>query len=602
MPLIALSLIALHDNSLTTPILTEALPQTTKEIYEISNYTPEASKNDDFEEHPKFLELIYNKETSWGKTTAKQRRTKKHEANECNDIITDKIVSFIDQLLVDKANGTQHDTERSFSKSDNLDVATTNISLNRDKTVPFGSIFANAVRNNEQDCIFESKEQQNDTTRHEFASIDVVDGNKRYQNANQAKTFANRTIKVVNIERLQKQTIQFQNSVSIPSFNPSNTRSVALEDVFLQDIEMTDLDSINPSNTQNLIPVINNTVQDNSAVDSDRYCLGCKRKLALESNVETPSAKRPRLVETQSAKIPMIKEAVPSNTSRVETPGPNNKPTSASAIPTIVSRNVSPDTNNSQVPVANTSSDSSNKNSHNKCPNDKNLNVRNFNPDLNVEITTANRRKLSFPKTLFIKEELTTMILNYTNNNSDNSPEIFVPRFIGKPVQAKGVLKLWCADISTLIWLKNAIHVLPIPRLAIKRQCDKFIRIQFIKAGIFLPCIYYEKYKIIEVLKFMNPWARVETWPIDGAKKRGDYVLFTVGIPFEIVGEILGRDRVMQFVMGTVRVRFFKGKELIDIPHDLTNGPGARALHTQGWQRFPARNWGHALPPHQFHF
>lgn len=565
MSLIARSLIALQDNSLTMPLLTEISTQNIIKKYENYHYqrTHEASKNDDSGEWPKFLKTIYNKENSWGITTAKEQRTKKLKAN--SDIDVDETVEAVDQLKC------------IVKECDNHNVTTT-------KMIPFGPILGNADGNNKQDIPESKDEEESNSMRHEISSNDVVDANERYQNTNRPNAFSNRkTIQVVNIERLQRQTIQIQNAVSILPANPSNTAiSLNLEEIIVQDVEMRDLDNTNVVNTTNLkIPDNFNTLQSNSAVDLERYCLGCKRKLTLESNsVETPKAKRPRLEQ------PVLTNACSNN----ETLNRNKKIETVSPISTIVTRNISPNFDNILVPVNNTSSDNRNKSSNTNSGHKL---------ELNVEITTINRRKLSFQQTLFIKEELTTMILQITNNNSEHNPDIFVPRFVGKPVHSNGVLKLWCEDTSTLIWLKNSINLLPVPGLAVKRQCDKFIRIQFIKAGIFIPWIYYEKNEIIQVLKFMNPWAAVETWPIDGTEKHGDYLLFTVGIPFEIIDRILHRGRVMQFVMGTVRVRFFKGKELIETPHDLTNAPRARAWHTRWRQRHvPVQNWASRLPRH----
>lgn len=576
------------------PLLTEIAPQETIKNIENFDYqrTPEISKNG--EEWPKFVESIYNSETLWLTMTAKPQRDKKRKANPHIDIV-DETVEAIDQLLTDKANGIYIDN--CVQKSDNGKVSTSNIHQKEDKMFQFAPIFRNSIRNNEQ-VITKSDEPQNYTMQHEISSVDVVDANENYQNIKQAKTFLNRkTINVVNIERLQRQTIQVHNSVSIQPANSTNTTmSLGLEDCFLQDVEMTDLNNTNAFNkTMNLkTPVNNNTLQCNSAVDLDRYCLGCKRKLTLESNSsETPNAKRPRIEQ------PVQSNAGPD----LETSNRIIKPQSASSISTVVSRNISPNPNNILVHVASdyrSENRPNNISGSNKDCQQKSPIANSHNLDLNIEIITTDRQYLSFQQTLYMKEELTTMILQSTNNHSQH---IFIPRFIGKPVHVEGALKLWCEDTCTLIWLKNAITLLPIPGLVVKRQCDKFIRIQFIKAGIFIPWIYYENDKIIQVLKFMNPWAEVQTWPIYGAEERGEYVLFTVGIPFEIVVQILRRDRVMQFVMGTVRVRFFNGQELLETPHDIINGPRARALHIRfRQQRIPVQNWASRLPPHQFDF
>lgn len=595
MSLIAHSLIALQDNSLTMPLLTEISSQKILKKYKSFNCrTLQVSKNNHDEMSSKFLESIYNKETLWGKTTAKQQRIKKRKGNKYIDVV-DETVESIDQLLTNKANSK--DIENSVKKSHSLNITTSNMHQNIDKMYPLGPIFGNAVRNNEQD-IPESIEQNNYSLQHEIQSSDTVDANERNENTNEAKTVPNtKTIQVVKIERMQRQTIQFQNSVPILLANSTNTpMSLNIEEIFPQDIEMTDLDNSIVINTPNSkVAVNNNSLQYNSVIDLGRYCLGCKRKLAMESEpVEIPSAKRPRI------------EPPVQDFSRLETANHNNIPSKASPIPTIVSRNNAPNTNNVLVPVpSNTSSDYRNNNH----PNNQNRNSKRpkhksrKNVDLNVEITTANRRKLSYQETLFIQEELSAIILESASNASEDSPDILVPRFNGKPVHTKGVLKLWCEDTITLIWLKNSITLLPVPDLVVKRQCDKFIRIQFIKAGIFIPRIYYEKYIIIRILKFMNPWAAVETWSITGVKKHGDYVLFKVGIPFEIIGQILDRDCVIRCMIGTLRVRFFKGKKLVEIPHDLINGPRVRVLHRRPTrQHFPVQNWVSRLPRHQFDF
>lgn len=592
MSLIAHSLIALQDYTLTMSLLTKVISQKNVKKYKNINChrTVKVSENNDGEIRPKFLELIYNKETSWGKTTAKQQRIKR--SKEIKRIV-DETAEAIAQPLMSKANNK--DTNNSGRKSHSLNITTTNIHQNRDKTSPSKPSSDNAIRYNVQD-IPESLEQNNDSLRHETPSTDAVDGNQRYESTNQAQTVSNRKpIQVVEIERTQRQTIKFESSVSILSVNSSNTsKSLKLEEIFPQDVEMTDLDSTIVFNAPNLnVPVNNNTLQCNSVVDLGKYCLGCKRKLALEDDsVEVPSAKRPRVEQP----VEVYSELVTSNH--------NNIPSSASPIPTIVSRNNSTNPNNILVPVVgNPSSDYRNNN----CTNNNNRNSqrpkhkKRRNVDLNVEITTANRRKLSFRQILFIKEVLSNMILEHTNNDSEYSPDILVPRFNGKPVHTRGVLKLWCEDTCTLIWLKNSITLLPIPDLVIKRQCDKFVRIQFIKAGIFIPRMYYEKDEIIQVLKFMNPWAAVETWFITGAKNCGDYILFTVGIPFEFIGKILDLDCVMRFVMGTLRVRFFKGKKLVAVPHDLINGPRARVLHTQ-WRQQQLSQYKTGLPHYHFDF
>lgn len=589
------------------PLLTEISPQDKSINYEKFNYlrTPEIFKNT--EVWPKFLETMYNIETSWVTMTAKPQRTKKRIANPYNIVIVHKSEEAIDQLITDKANCI--DIENSVEKSDNSNVSTTNAYEKEDTMVPFGPIFGKFVRNNKQE-IPVSEKLQNDTMRYENTSIDVVDANEKYQNTNPAQPFLNRiTIKVVNIEKLQSQTTQIQNSVSIQPANSSSTApSLDLEEIFLQDVEMTDLDSTNVFNIPNLkTPVNNNTLQYNSAVDLDRYCLGCKRKLTLENNgAEMPNAKRPRI------ELPVQSNAC----FDLEIPN-RNKPQSASAIPTVVSRNISSNSSNILLPAT---CDYRNENRPNNVPiisrrnNKRRKDKRrkhkssiadSHNLDLNVEITTTNRRYLSFPQTLLIKEELTTLILQITNTNSELGPNILVPRFKGIPVHAEGMLKLWCEDTATLIWLKNAIHLLPVPGVVLKRQCDKFIRIQFIKAGIFMPWIYYEKNENIQVLEFMNPWAAVSTWPIYSAQKSGEYILFTVGIPFEIIGQIMIRNYIMQFVMGTVRVLFYNGKELVETPHDIVNGPSARALLRRWRQQcFPIQTWAPRLPPHlhQFNF
>lgn len=610
MSLIARSLIALQDNLLTIPLLTEISPRKLIKTYENLNQQrtySKLSKNNDSEKCPKFLESIYNNDTSWGKTTAKQQRTKKRKANKYIHIVHETVKAN-DQLHLDKANGN--------------DIVNSDKIQNRDKTFPFVPIFGNAVTNKEQD-IPEPKEQHNDTTRHEIMSVDVVDTNQRYENPDQAKTVpSKKTIQVVEIERLQRQTIQIKKSVSILPANSSNTMSLDLEEIFLQDVEMTDLDRTNVFNTLNSkVPIDNNTLQSNAVVDLGRYCLGCKRKLALESDsAEMPNAKRPRIeqavqaysrletpnhIEKTSSGSPIStivskNTANPKNGSPISTIVSKNKapnPKNATPISTIVSKNRAPNPENNLVPVAiNTSSDYSSKNRR-KRKSHKRKNSLNVN--LNVEITTANRRKLSFQQTLFIQEQLICIILECANNDSEYSTDIFIPKFIRKPVYAKGILKLWCEDTCTLIWLKHSINLLPIPDLVVKRQCDKSIRIQFIKAGIFIPWIYYEKDKIIQVLKFMNPWAAIETWPINSVKKRGDYMLFSFGIPFEIMARILDRNCVMQFVMGTVRVRFFEGKKLIEIPHDIITGPRARMFQPRWRQQcFPVPNLAFILPRH----
>lgn len=614
MSLIARSLIALQDNLLTMPLLTEISPRKICENLNYQRTYSKLSKNNDSENYPKFLESIYNKENSWGKTTAKQQRTKKRKGHKYI-YIADETVEAIDQLPLDKANS--NDIVNSVLKSHHLNVKTSNMHQNRDKTFPFDPTFGNAVSNNEHN-IPESKEQHNNSTRHEIISVDVVDTNQRYENPDQANTVPSRkTIHVVEIERLQRQTIHIKNSVSILPANSSNTMSLDLEEIFPQDVEMTDLDRSIVFNTSNSkVPTNNNTLQSNSVVDLGRYCLGCKRKLALESDsVEMPNAKRPRIEQAVQA---YSRLETPNNIKRTSSVCPistivstNSAPSPKNAYPisTIVSKNRALNPENALVPVAiNTSSDYRSK----KRPNNKNRNSKgrkrkshkqrnSINVDLSVEITTANRRKLSFQETLFIQEELISIIVESVN--SEYRTDILIPKFSGKPVYAKGALKLWCEDTCTLIWLKNSINLLPIPDLVVKRQCDKSIRLQFIKAGIFIPRVYYEEDKNIQVLKFMNPWAAVGTWPINSVKKRGDYLLFSVGIPFEIIGRILDRGCVMQYVMGTVRVRYFEGKKLVEIPHDIINGPRARKFHPR-WrqQHFPVENWASVLPPHQFHF
>lgn len=141
------------------------------------------------------------------------------------------------------------------------------------------------------------------------------------------------------------------------------------------------------------------------------------------------------------------------------------------------------------------------------------------------------------------------------------NPESEGPVFHGKPTFLRGTLQLWCADDSSVAWLKTAIDGFSLPSgetLTVKRLIeDMTLRIS---SCVFIPGIYNIS-DVGRILRYQNPWADVDRWRLHNIREQTANGMFIMmGIPKDVVEILLQRERRLCFMLGAVYVRFKHSK------------------------------------------
>lgn len=130
------------------------------------------------------------------------------------------------------------------------------------------------------------------------------------------------------------------------------------------------------------------------------------------------------------------------------------------------------------------------------------------------------------------------------------------PAFLGKPVFDEGVLKLWCSNLRTLEWLKEAVKDIVLPngdRATVKQMWEIPRRV---RCGILLPGVLTDTKAIGGMLRFQNPWAEVDRWLLHALYHHDDGTFVVVSVPEELVPVLMGHERRLAYMLGAVYLKF----------------------------------------------
>ncbi|XP_063621020.1 uncharacterized protein LOC134793379 [Cydia splendana] len=173
-----------------------------------------------------------------------------------------------------------------------------------------------------------------------------------------------------------------------------------------------------------------------------------------------------------------------------------------------------------------------------------------------VSITTLNRYFTPQLSEEF-QQQIQTRLMEEAKSN--NSPG---PIFRGKPIYSNGALRLWCEDETTLSWLKRTTSTMTVSsgvKIIIKtrREVEPMVR-----CGIVLPGVWDDFTLIVKALRYQNAWAEVDSWKLHRIEKQETDTFAVISVPKVLVKSILGHERRLAFMLGSVYVKFqgSKGK------------------------------------------
>lgn len=173
--------------------------------------------------------------------------------------------------------------------------------------------------------------------------------------------------------------------------------------------------------------------------------------------------------------------------------------------------------------------------------------------NLCVAVARVDSQQLTEEQATLVKRYLEKCILEDIKNPAKD----FSPRFMGKPIIAEGVLKLWCEDEPSLKWLSEVTAKLPkatCPELNIIRQSDL---VKKVRAALFIPDCTNTLEDTSLVLAEQNKWAHLNTWTVySHSMQKDDILLLRLGIPEKLVPELIARERRLAHNLGSVYVRF----------------------------------------------
>lgn len=173
--------------------------------------------------------------------------------------------------------------------------------------------------------------------------------------------------------------------------------------------------------------------------------------------------------------------------------------------------------------------------------------------ELCVAVVREDGKQLSEEQATKVKGYLNSKILeDVMDPNND-----FAPNFRGKPIIGDGALKLWCENVESLKWLKQALDKIPVttgPKLVVKKQAELTRRV---RAALFLPDCETTVVQTSLVLAMQNKWALVPSWTVYSHTAQEGSLFLTLGIPESVVPILLKNERRLGHNLGNVYVRFF---------------------------------------------
>jgi hypothetical protein len=180
--------------------------------------------------------------------------------------------------------------------------------------------------------------------------------------------------------------------------------------------------------------------------------------------------------------------------------------------------------------------------------------------DLTVAITSERTGRLTQQDAMEVEKKIGDAIFQEAIE-IDLDTEAEAPAFAGKPSLVDGYLKLWYQNANTKAWLMSWISSATLEngdRLVGKRE-DEMVRKTM--CGILIPSLEDNFTKVGRVLNYQNPWAQVKRWTINNAiplRTRG-CTLLLVGIPEDVIPTVMEKDRRLNYLCGTIYIRFQHG-------------------------------------------
>ncbi|XP_063382117.1 uncharacterized protein LOC134668609 [Cydia fagiglandana] len=177
--------------------------------------------------------------------------------------------------------------------------------------------------------------------------------------------------------------------------------------------------------------------------------------------------------------------------------------------------------------------------------------------DLTVAITNVRTGRLTQQDAAEVEQKIGDAIFQAAIE-TDLDTVVEAPAFSGRPSFVDGYLKLWCQNANTKAWLMKWLESATLQNgdhLVGKRE-DEMVR--NIRCGILIPSLEENLTKVGRVLNFQNPWAMVRKWTLHHAiplKKRA-CTLLLVGIPEDVVQAVMEKGRRLNYLCGTVYIRF----------------------------------------------
>ncbi|KAJ8737606.1 hypothetical protein PYW08_000201 [Mythimna loreyi] len=173
-------------------------------------------------------------------------------------------------------------------------------------------------------------------------------------------------------------------------------------------------------------------------------------------------------------------------------------------------------------------------------------------------------RDLTSDEVTYVKSELDRLIL-------EAEPTKPLPAFCGYPRVIDGTLQMWCEDDNALTWLRQAIPLLRLPNTTRTLTVMRKYAPTRVRASLFVPRYNGDIAWLQSVLIRQNTWYDIERWSLNRAitfagDKIGTYL--TLDIPIDEVYKVLGRERRVSYLLGSIYVRFYSEAQRSDVKTD----------------------------------
>ncbi|KAJ8703587.1 hypothetical protein PYW08_001734 [Mythimna loreyi] len=166
-------------------------------------------------------------------------------------------------------------------------------------------------------------------------------------------------------------------------------------------------------------------------------------------------------------------------------------------------------------------------------------------------------RDLTSDEATHVKSELERLLIESVVSD----PTKPLPAFRGYPRVKDGTVQMWCEDENALTWLTQKLPSLRLPNsdqtLTVMRQSDVPTRV---RAALFVPRFNGDIALLQSLLINQNAWYDIGRWSLYRATKVGgdNYGTYlTLGIPTDEVDKVLGRERRISYLLGSIYVRFY---------------------------------------------